>query len=97
MLNTKIIAGFPGIGKTYFTNAVDNEKRDILAANLRTLKVLDLDSSDFSWKNDAFPWNYIEAIKENVGKYDIIFVSTHQSLLTNLLKEKLDVVIVYPD
>lgn len=50
---------------------------------------LDSDSSNFSWvkdengnntkeRNPEFPKNYIEHIKSNIGKVDVIFVSSHK-------------------
>ena len=70
-----IISAFPGTGKTHFFK---NTK----------LNCLDSDSSDYSWvkdldgkntkeRNPKFPVNYIEHIKENIGKVDIILVSSH--------------------
>ena len=58
--------------QTYFTKAIENRDASKLTSNIFTLNVLDLDSSDFSKSRD-FPTNYINAIKKNLGKYDIIF------------------------
>ena len=51
---TLVVAGFPGIGKTFFKK------------NLQNKSVLDSDSSKFSWdgkiggkRNPKFPANYI--------------------------------------
>lgn len=64
-----ILMGFPGVGKTYI-------KEKYKGSN--DLKVLDSDSSNFD-KSD-FPNNYINYIKEQIGKYDIIMVSTHAAV-----------------
>lgn len=48
------------------------------------IDILDSDSSTFSKKD--FPENYIKHIKENIGKVDIIFVSSHQ-VVRNAMKE----------
>lgn len=48
------------------------------------IDILDSDSSTFDKKD--FPNNYIEHIKENIGKVDIIFVSSHQ-IVRNAMKE----------
>lgn len=48
------------------------------------IDILDSDSSTFDKKD--FPNNYIEHIKENIGKVDIIFVSSHQ-VVRNAMKE----------
>ena len=55
--NTMLYAGFPAVGKSYFYNNSD-------------LTVLDSDSSKFD--KAFFPQNYIEHIKANLGKVDVI-------------------------
>ena len=86
---TKIISGFPGIGKSTLYNNTD-------------LKILDSDSSNFSWsspgvRNKDFPQNYIDHIKENMGKVDIILVSSHDVVREALNDNNIDYYIVYPD
>jgi hypothetical protein len=88
-MKTKIISGFPGIGKTYF---YENNK-DI---------TLDSDSSKFSWlenktRNPEFPVNYIAHIKENIGKYEYILVSTHEEIRDALEKENIKYTIIIPN
>lgn len=93
---TVVMAGFPGVGKTYFTKAIENrDESKLTSTNISTLNVLDLDSSDFSKSRD-FPTNYINEIKKNLGKYDIIFVSTHKNFLDSLSFEDIIVSVVYP-
>jgi len=77
-----VIAGFPGVGKTTFYNNT-------------TLDVLDSDSSKFD--KDDFPQNYIEHIKKNLDKVDIILVSTHKEVREALKKEKISFIIIVPD
>ena len=100
-MNTKIYSVFPACGKTYLYE--HQEDYD--------LKILDSDSSQFSWirlydtlcrlttklRNPDFPNNYIEHIKENIGKYDCIFVSSHATVREALDKEGIDYTIVYPE
>lgn len=79
---TKIIAGFPGVGKsTLFNNG---------------LNCTDSDSSKFP--KDAFPRNYIEHIKSLLEKkeHDYIFVSTHETVRHALLAARLNFMLVYP-
>lgn len=88
-MNTLIVSGFPGVGKSYFTKEINSNK------------VLDSDSSSFSWikpneRNPNFPNNYIKHIKENIGKVNIIFISTHDILLKELYKENINYILVYP-
>lgn len=80
---TKIIAGFPGVGKTFFKESSPE------------CSVLDSDSSKFG-KAD-FPNNYIEHIKDSLGKVDIILVSTHKELRDALDKNNLGYTLVYPN
>jgi hypothetical protein len=98
-MNTKIYSVFPACGKTWLYE--HQEDYD--------LKILDSDSSQFSWiyvddgnngfhkeRNPVFPNNYIKHIKENIGKYDCIFVSSHASVREALDKDGIDFTIVYP-
>ena len=105
-MDTKIYSVFPACGKTWLYE--HQEDYD--------LKILDSDSSQFSWieyplinkdykqgkesvklRNPDFPNNYIKHIKENIGKYDCIFVSSHASVRAALDKEGIDFIIVYPE
>lgn len=100
-MDTKIYSIFPACGKTWLYE--HQEDYD--------LKILDSDSSEFSWircydpygrpitkhRNPDFPRNYIEHIKENIGKYDCIFVSSHASVRDALDEEGIDFTIVYPE
>ena len=103
-MDTKIYSIFPACGKTWLCE--HQEDYD--------LKILDSDSSQFSWlytnidengnairgvrrvRNPDFPANYIKHIKENIGKYDCIFVSSHASVREALDKEGIDFTIIYP-
>lgn len=98
-INTKgtvIVAGFPGVGKTWCVN------------NIGKYKMLDSDSSEFSWlynekkektdvRNPDFPENYIHHILENLGKYDIIFVSSHDVVRRALENNSIPYVLVFPE
>lgn len=100
-MDTRIYSIFPACGKTWLYE--HQEDYD--------LKILDSDSSNFSWirlydpygrpttklRNPDFPANYIKHIKENIGKYDCIFVSSHASVREALDKEGIDFTIVYPE
>lgn len=81
---TRIIAGFPGVGKTYFAKNTDKI-------------VTDSDSSLFSHDED-FPDNYLEHIKElkQSDKYEIIMVSTHANIRGAMVGEELNFTLVYP-
>ena len=101
MIDTKIFSVFPASGKTYMC---ENQ-------NDWNLKILDSDSSQFSWKyeedewtervirvrNPEFPNNYIEHIKNNIGKYDYIFVSSHKEVRNALDEAGIEFTIVFPE
>lgn len=100
-MNTKIISVFHACGKTYAFKKL-NEKG---------YKILDSDSSQFSWcydynpvnsdkiekyRNPEFPKNYIQHIKENIGKVDYIFVSSHKEVRGALIENGIYFTLVYP-
>ncbi|MGC8362881.1 hypothetical protein ACSHUI_00200 [Bacillus subtilis] len=89
---TTVISGFPGVGKSYFTEKF---------ANSGTKVILDSDSSKFSWlesfvRNPDFPNNYIEHIKANLQTADIIFVSSHRVVRDALRVAGIEYTLVYP-
>lgn len=82
-MNTLIISAFPACGKTRFF--VDNQ---------HDIKILDSDSSTFD-KTD-FPANYIDHIKSNIGKVDIIMISSHEDVRKELSKNEIIFTLIYP-
>ena len=89
-----VISAFPGCGKTYFFNK-----------HKEYMKVLDSDSSMFSWiynddgtkeRHPDFPNNYIRHIKENLDTQDIIFVSSHAQVRKALYDAGIKFVLVFP-
>ena len=90
-MRTRIISAFAGTGKSYYNN-------------LHPDTTLDSDSSNFSWvtndgkkvRNPDFHANYIKHIKENVGKYEFIFVSSHDVVREALLDNCLHFYLIYP-
>jgi hypothetical protein len=79
---TLLCAGFPAVGKSYLYNH-------------SKLKVLDSDSSKFD--KAFFPENYIDHIKVNLGKVDIILISSHKVVREALVKENMHFTLVYPN
>lgn len=93
MKHTKVISGFPAVGKSYI---------QVGYRNIDEFIVLDSDSSKFSWieegvRHPDFPNNYMKHIKENIGKADIIFVSSHDNVRESLKDNGIDYTLVYPD
>lgn len=100
--DTKIFNVFPVSGTTYATKKLTEEG----------YKVLELDSSEYSHKyynfsvddykvnrvkNPSFPQNYIKAIKDAIGEYDFIFISTHREVREELEKNNIRYSLVYPN
>ena len=93
MKNTKIISGFPGIGKSF------------LSTEYKNLDIIDSDSSLFSWtitdgtkvRNPDFPNNYLNHIVSNIGKVDVIMVSSHKDVRNILNQNEIKAYLVYPD
>lgn len=96
MKNTIVISAFPACGKSY---KVKNYNGDPYI-------MLDSDSSRFSWikdtegniktRNPDFPSNYIQHIKNNIGKVDVIFVSSHKEVRQALRDNDIKYFMVYP-
>lgn len=91
--NTKVISGFPGVGKSYIQTGY---------RNIENFMILDSDSSEFSWieegvRHPDFPNNYMRHIKENLGKVNIIFVSSHDIVRQALQGNGIDYTLIYPD
>lgn len=92
-MKTQVISAFPCCGKSYIYNKFKNK-----------YKILDSDSSNFSWitvngvrtRNPDFPHNYIQHIKENIGKVDYIFVSSHLEVRQALDEEDIPFMTFYP-
>lgn len=92
---TIIVSAFPGCGKSFATQNFSEK-----------FKMTDSDSSSFSWvnlidgkrmRNPEFPANYIEHIKDCIGQYDIIFVSSHDTVRDALEEAGLFYFLIYPD
>ena len=95
---TMVIAAFPGTGKSYCTKSEADKFNG----------VLDSDSSNYSWikdsegnntteRNPDFPNNYIKHIKDNIGKVEVIFVSSHKEVREALEREGIEYILVYPN
>ncbi len=87
-MNCKVISGFPGVGKSFFQQNTAQA-------------TLDSDSSKFSWlsrgvRNPDFPKNYVEHIKNNIEKVDIILVSSHAPVRAALVDNNIPFTLVYP-
>ena len=99
-----VVSAFPGCGKSTFyrENSIYSETSN------GKLKILDSDSSLFSWiydengnktdvRDPEFPNNYISHIKAHIESEDIIFVSSHKIVREALEREGIPYIMVYPD
>ena len=92
-MTTKVISAFPGTGKSYSASISERKK------------VVDLDSGDYTLgytydgkiRNPDFPNNYIAAIKEHIGKVDVLFVGCQPETIAALRKEGISFTLVYPE
>lgn len=80
---TFVISAFPGCGKSTAYMKLKSE-----------LDVLDSDSSTFDKKD--FPNNYIKHIEDNMGKVDIIFISSHETVRKALIEKGIPFYVYYP-
>lgn len=93
--NTIVIAGFPGVGKTY-------EFKKYAGTN--TIYV-DSDSSKFHWiiengektTDPRWPKNYEQDIISKIGTVDYLCVSTHRETIDILKRLKIPYILVYPE
>lgn len=89
---TKVISAFPGTGKSYF-------------ASISRRNIIDLDSGNYTLgytadgkiRNPDFPNNYLHAIKEYIGKVDVLFIGCQPETLAALRKEGISFTLVYPE
>lgn len=103
---TVVVSAFPCCGKTYaFENYQD--KYSMLDSDSSQFSWIyetewERDCEKGSYpvtvkkRNPEFPKNYIEHIKENIGKVDIIFVSSHLQVREALEEADIRYCTVYP-
>lgn len=93
MKDTLVISAYPCCGKSYMYKNYQYR-----------WSILDSDSSDFRWlskeekiENPDFPNNYIKHIQDNIGKVDIICVSSHLKVRELMTKAGIEFCTVYPE
>ncbi len=99
-----IIAGFAGIGKTFcgarYRNCIDLESSPYKYIYDRgsRIQIEKMKGAPNRILNPDYPQNYINAIKEAVSKYDVVFVQL-QPLDINLEYDKnhLDYICIFPN
>ena len=97
-----IISAYPACGKSTFYSLYS-----VYSGHPNGLKILDSDSSLYSWvydengnktniRNPKFPKNYIHYIKVRSKTEDIIFVSSHKTVRQALFKAGIPYISIYP-
>lgn len=104
MKKTVVISAFPCCGKTYAFKHYKN-KYSILDSDSSKFSWTHVTETDEYGnplrsikriRNPEFPKNYIEHIKENIGKVDIIFVSSHLEVRQAMIDAGISYCTVYP-
>lgn len=107
---TIVISAFPACGKTYACGLLTKEGYKVLDSDNSKFSWLPYQKTELSLtksngikevkvytpRNPEFPRNYIDYIKENIGKVDYIFVSSHKEVRDALLRNKIPFKLVYP-
>ena len=118
-MSAKIISAFPACGKSTFYKKwsqyspenvwqTSNSGKGIYQHYIGGNKILDSDSSLFSWiydengnktddRNPEFPNNYIQHIKDHMETEDIIFVSSHKVVRDALREAGIPYTLIYPE
>lgn len=104
-MSALIISAFPACGKSYYYNKYSVYSNHATRDHDSGLKILDSDSSEFSWiideegnkvRNPEFPQNYIDHINEKKETEDIIFVSSHDEVRRALNDAGIRFFLIYP-
>ena len=108
-MKTRIYSIFPACGKTWLYEHQEDYGVKILDSDSSEFSWIEYPiihkdhnnmyekAQTIKFRNPDFPNNYIKHIKENIGKYNYIFVSSHKSVRDALDKEGIDFTIVYPE
>lgn len=97
-----IIAGFGGVGKTElakkYKNVIDLESIFWRwQYNEKYTNIEEYKSCENRILNPDFPQNYMEAIKENQKKYDIVLIAYNTTICEALKENELSFLLCYPD
>lgn len=59
--------------------------------------MLNLDYKRFSFDgNNKFPRNYVDCVEQNIGKVDVIFLSSHKAVRKELKERRIKHFLIYP-
>lgn len=91
MISTKLISGFPGVGKSSLCKNYPNLFFDMVSTPYSKLN----DGSN----NPDFPFNYKEAIKRQLmdPTYKYIFISSHKNIRDMLKEDNILYTAIFPE
>lgn len=92
--NTMIISAFPGCGKTYLSEHLNEFKINYLGG-YKMIKFCNLKSSQYE-KCEGWEKTYVDDIEKKMGTVDFILISQHESILAELQSRNMPFVIVAP-
>lgn len=100
-----IIAAFAGTGKTYFCNHIEGAKDFVCMPYKYFLPEAESDmvkhekiKADYSLEmNPEYPFNYINAILENVEKYKYLVIPSDSRVLAGLNNRNVPYILCFPE
>lgn len=94
-MKTTVISAYPCCGKTYACEHYKN-KFLMIDSDIEQFNSITIDCYGNKDKNPEFPRNYIEYIKDNIGKVDFIFVSSDLQVRAAMEKAGIRYCTVFP-
>ena len=82
MDKTIVCAAFCGTGKSYLSKTYPKAVAELEC---------------WYYREGNFPQNYVEAVKNQLGKSEFLFISTDPVILKQLRKENIEFILAYPD
>lgn len=95
MKKTMIISAFPACGKTYLYENQDTLNFKYLGENQK-FTFCDSDSSQYE-KCNGWEKQYVDNIEKKLGSIDFLFISQHESVLSELESRHIPFVVISPD
>lgn len=101
-MRTRIISAFPGTGKSFYhknnpKTTIDSDSSEFSWITIEEWDHMKGYVGSRKERNPDFPGNYIQHIKDCIGKYEFIFVSTHKEVRKALLDNCLFFYLIYPN
>lgn len=95
-MKTLVISAHAGLGKTTFANKNPNTCIDLESSIWSKIVSYKENGEEIITDNPNFPLNYVEAIKQYIGKYKYIFISPSLAVQLELQKQDIFYYIIYP-